>query len=157
MGGRGGAWQSRKHSFCCCVPLRRCLASSKTLFFSLSLSLRVAFSCHLSPPLSLIPFFRLLFVHALPGAFLLFLVLACSSLLISPFQLLLVFSTKPGKGTFSPFTYSEKGICVSWLACLVSCFPLFSPSTVFRFVLPGCPLSLAAVCAVSSRLRQAEQ
>lgn len=123
---------------------------------SFSLSLRVAFSCHLSPSLSLIPLsacFSYTLSQALSFYFLFLLVLFFLSHLFS-------FSSSSSKSRDkvrqSFYLLTKRHLCQ--LACLFGqlFFPLFS-STVFRLVLPGCPLFLAAVCVVSSRLRQAEQ
>lgn len=137
MGGRGGAWQSRKHSFCCCVPLRRCLASSETLSFSLLL--RVAFSCHLSPPLSLIPL-SACFSYALSQAlsfYFLFLLVFSSYLTFSASPRLL---HKAGLRYVSPFTYSKKAFMLAGLLVWVSCFSLFSLPLSFA------SFSQAALC-----------
>lgn len=105
---------------------------------SLSLSVRVAFSCHLSPPLSLIPLsacFSYTLSHPLSSYSLFF----SSYLTFSASPCLL---HKAGIRYVSPFTYSKKGICVSWLACLVSCF--FPPLSFASF-------SRAALCPWQGR------
>lgn len=159
MGGRGGAWQSRKLSFCCCVLLRCRPASPK----SHSLSVRVCQSCLPLAPLSsplIDSSFRLPFVCTLYGSLSLlplFLVFSCpfrfAVFLSAP---LLVFFTSQDKVGYSIY-YTQKGFCVSLLACLADCFFLLYPTCLF-LVLPRCPpLSLAGACVVSSRLWQAER
>lgn len=150
MGGRGGAWQSRKLSFCCCVPLHRCPASPKSPShrFSLSLSLcvRVVFSCLLSPPLSLILlsacFSRALsiytflsFVPLISSFFLLFLICCLAS------EPLPVFFTKPGQGRLLLILHTKRLLCL--LACLFGqlFIPPFSPTCLF----PRSPLLPSSV------------
>lgn len=59
VGGRGGAWQSRKLSFCCCVLLCCRPASPKSSSLSVSVCVRVAF-----PTSSLLPSHWFLFPPA---------------------------------------------------------------------------------------------
>lgn len=111
---------------------------------SLSLSVRVAFSCHLSPPLSLIPL-SACFSHTLSHPLSSYSLSFSSSLTFSASPCLL---HKAGIRYVSPFTYSQKkGICVSWLACLVSCF--FPPPLSFA------SFSRAALCPWQGRLLRA--
>lgn len=135
MGGRGGAWQSRKLSFCCCVLLRRRPASPKSPL--LSLCVCVCQSCLPLPPLSsplIDSSFRLLFVCALYASLsfsLLLLVRSCSfRFAVSLFAPLLVLFTSQDKVGYS-FYYTQKGFCVSLPACLAGCFFLLFPTCLF--------------------------
>lgn len=127
-----------------------------SLALSPCLCVRVAFPWLLSPPLSLIPLSASLRLSE-PSSFL-FLVLSCSfRFAVSLFAPLVSFTGQDKVGY--SFYYTQKGFCVSLLACLVGCFfLLLSPPLVFFLVLPRCPhLSLAGACVVGSTLWQAER
>lgn len=144
---------------CASSALSSFIQDSLFLSFYVSLSFSLCQSCLLLPPISsplIDSSFRLLFVHALSAARLLFLV---------PFFLSHLYSfssslQKAGTRYVSPFTYSQKkkGLVLAGLLVWSVVFPsFFFSSTVFCLVLPGCPVSLAGACVGSSRLRQAEQ
>lgn len=159
MGGRGGAWQSRKLSFCCCVPFRRRPDSPKSP--SLTLSLFVCVKSYLPlPPLSsplIDSSFRLPLVCTLRAPLSLLPLTSRPSRFAVVALLVLSASQKVG---YSFYCAQKKRAFV--LACLlvwpVVFSSFFSPPLVSLLVLPRCPpLSLAEACVASSRPWRAER
>lgn len=135
MGGRGGAWQSRKPSFCCCVLLFPPLFSFAISLKPVCVCVRVAYL--LSPPLSLIPLFCLPF--------------ACTStpsLHFPPLPL------RSRKGRFSLLIKNTQSL--SSPSSLAGCFSFLLPTCVLpcSSQLPF-ELSLAETCIANSGLWQA--